>query len=71
MKKGYPENFAMVSAWKKKKGKTSKFVVEEITNGKREREKRFNSIEWINREKWRRETKLKLLTHKNVITLIL
>jgi hypothetical protein len=47
----------MVSIWKKKKRKTSKFVVAESYN-RNERER--NNMEWVGREEWRRKIKLKL-----------
>ena len=60
MKNGHSKNFGRVSARKRKKGKTSKFVDAGTT------EKGINSIEWIDREEWRRKVKLKLKSQKDV-----
>jgi hypothetical protein len=48
-----------VSAWKKKKGKTSKFVDAEGYN-RNDRERVINNFKWVDREGWRRKIKLKL-----------
>ena len=51
-----PKNLGMVSTWKKKKRKTSKFVDAGSINWN-EREG-TNNMEWNNREEWRRKIKL-------------
>ena len=48
----------MMSAWNNKKGKTSKFVDAGI------REKNINIMEWIDREEWRINIKIKLQAQK-------
>ena len=57
------KKIGMMSNWKKKKRKTSKFV-----DATGMREKGINNMEWIDREEWRR--KIKLQVQKDVKTLI-
>ena len=53
MKKIYLKKVWNVSIWKTKKRKTSKFMMQEVTTGMRD--KRLNNMEWIDREEWRRK----------------
>ena len=43
----------MVSTWKKKKRKTTKFVNARSTTGMRE--KGINNMEWMDRKEWRKK----------------
>ena len=60
LSKAHTKNFGMVSTWKTKKWKTSKFVDEGM------RQKGINNLQLVDRERWRRKIKLKLYTQKDV-----
>ena len=56
-RKAPSKNFGMLSTWKTKKGKTSKFMDAGGYN-RNERERGIGDLEWVDREGWRKKISL-------------